>query len=466
MKTEKIDAGPSRRILTAMATNDAVAGRVAAQWQSGGLFAGKWENLVGGWIVKYSKKYGRAPGREIESIFARWAADSPDAATVELVESFLSVLSNEYESAAPDSTDYIVDIAAAHFNRVRMLNLADAIRGDVAEGADERAVERLTKWNRVELGVGAGVDVLRDRDALAAALADADEDLIVYDEGLKYFFEGMLTRDAFVGLMAPMKRGKTFWQIDIAWRAMRQKRRVAFFEIGDMSQNQIMRRFAARAARRPLKPTRADRPLLYPTYIETDSHGKKATVTHKKIEYPEPLDYRTARDALKRVAGEIGERDTKLRLSVHPTQSINVPGIANVLDGWERGGWVPDVVVIDYADLLAPISQREPLHAIDETWGALRGLSQSRHILVVTATQANAQSFRAETLNETHFAGNKLKMAHVTGMIGISATSAEKSVGLSRVNWIVRREGEFDTDKVCHCAGCLAICAPAVKSIF
>jgi hypothetical protein len=466
LKTERVDAGPARRILTAMVVNDAVAGRVVPQWRDGGLFAGKWENLIGGWVVKYSKKYGRAPGREIESMFARWAADAKDPATVELVESFLSVLSAEYEKSAPESTDYIIDAAAAHFNRVRLGKLADEIRADLADGADARAEERLNKYGRVELGVGAGIDVTRDKNALAAALADADEDLVKYDEGLKYFFEGAMVRDSFVGFMAAMKRGKTFWQIDLAWRAMRQGRRVAFFEIGDMSQNQIMRRFAVRAAKQPLKPTRPDKPILYPVFIETDGNGKKATVTHKKWEFPAALDYATARAAMKRVTGDSAGPETKLRLSVHPTVSINVPGVANVLDGWERVGWVPDIVVIDYADLLAPINAKEPLHAIDETWAALRGLSQSRHCLVVTATQANAQSFRAETLNETHFAGNKLKFAHVTGMVGISATPAEKAVGLSRVNWLVRREGEFDTDKVCHCAGCLAVAAPAVKSIF
>jgi replicative DNA helicase len=153
-------------------------------------------------------------------------------------------------------------------------------------------------------------------------------------------------------------------------------------------------------------------------------------------------------------------------LSVHPSASVNVPKIEAILNGWERAGWVPDIIIIDYADLLAPITAREQLHQIDETWAALRGLSQSRHCLVVTATQASAQSFRAETINETHFSGNKLKLAHVTGMVGISATPAERSIGISRLNWIVRREGEFDTDRVCHCAGCLAIANPAIKSIF
>ena len=49
------------------------------------------------------------------------------------------------------------------------------------------------------------------------------------------------------------KRGKTFWLIDMAWRGMLQRKKVAFFATGDMSQRQMMRRFIARAAKRPFK---------------------------------------------------------------------------------------------------------------------------------------------------------------------------------------------------------------------
>lgn len=465
MQVEKADAGPAKRVLTAMVTSDAVCGRIAARWEPGGLFAGKWENIIGGWCVKYFGKYGTAPGREIESRFAAWAADAKDPETVELVEKFLGVLSDEYEKRGDENTEYLVDLASTYFNRHKMVRLADAIRGDCLDGADTRAAERIIKFNRIELGVGAGVDVLRDKTALKEALANPEQNLVEYPEGLKFFFDGMLARDTLIGFMAAMKRGKTFWQLDLAWRGMEQKRRVAFFEIGDMSQNQIMRRFAVRAAQRPLKPTNG-RPILFPTFIEHEPNSRKCSVTHKKGKFCRPLDYRTARDAMQRITGDLGVSDCLLRLSCHPTATINVPGIVNVLDGWERQGWVPDIIVVDYADLLAPISAKEQLHQIDETWAALRALSQSRHCLVVTATQANAASFRAEQINETHFAGNKLKLAHVVGMVGISATGAEKQIGVCRLNWVVRREGEFDVEKACFCAGCLALANPAVKSVF
>jgi len=467
MKVTRTDAGPAKRILAAMVTDDSVCGRIAAHWDSAGLFAGKWENLVGGWCARYYKKYGKAPGREIESRFATWAADSKDAATVELVESFLGVLSDEYEKRGTDNPDYIVDLAAQHFNRERRRRLADGILADIADGADAKSDERLAKYNRIELGAGAGIDVLRDADALKAAFADAGEDLVVYDEGLKYFFEGVLVRDAFIAFQAVAKKGKSYWLLDMAWRAMLQKRKVAYFECGDNSQNQIMRRFAVRAAQRPAKKTRRGDPVLFPTFLEHDPNGRKCSVSFKRGRFKTPLDYATAKRAMERITGDLGGREPLLRLSCHADGTINVPGVTGVLEAWDRQGWTPDIVLLDYADLLAPISTNlDRLHQIEETWAALRALAMQRHCLVVTVTQAKAAAIKAETIGAEHFSGNQLKMAKVTAFIGISQTAAEKRMGVCRLNYFQRREGDFDTEKVCYCAGCLAVANPAVKSIF
>lgn len=460
MRVEKHDAGPSKRVLTAMIMDSAVCGRIAAHW-GGGLFRGKWENLVGGWCAKYFTKYETAPGVEIETAFRAWAQDAKDDSTVQLVESFLHTLSGEYEKRRPDSAEYIIDMAGKHFNETRMLALADGIKNDIANGERDRAAERLNGYHRIELGAGGGVDVIQDKAAIKAALTDAAADYFSYDGGLKYFFDGMLGPDIFLAFQAPMKRGKTFWQMDMAWRAMLAKRRVAFFEIGDMSQNQIMRRFVVRATERPLKPATG---ILFPKHLEMD--GEKPQVTHKKGDWSKPLTWETAWAACKKITGDLESKESFLRLSCHPSGTINVPGIAGVIAGWERKKWCPEIIVIDYADLLAPISQKDMLHAIDENWSALRGLSESRHCLVVTATQAKASAFGTETMNESHFAQNNRKMAHVVGMVGINMTHKEKRDGLCRLNWLQRREGNFDIGAVCHVAGCLALAQPAVKSIF
>jgi hypothetical protein len=466
MKVEKRDAGPAKRILTAMITDSSVCGRIAAHWADGGLFRGKWENLVGGWCVRHYRHYEKSPGREIETAFGRWAEDAKDPDTVKLVENFLGALSAEYEQRSPENADYVVDLAAQHFNRNKMRKSAEAVLADLEQGDDARARERFNQHTHIELGVGAGIDVVNDRGAMREAFKAAQNDFFQYNEGLKYFFDGTLCPDSLIGFQASMKRGKTFWQIDLAWRAMLAKLRVAFFEIGDMSQNQIMRRFGSRAAFRPIRATPKHRPVLYPTFLEIDSHGKKCAVTHKRGYFRKPLDWRTAWKACKKITGDLESRETFLRLSCHPTKSVSVPDIVSILESWERARWVPQIIVIDYADLLAPINAREPLHQIEENWAAMRALSMQRHCLVVTATQAKATALRAETMNESHFSGNQLKYAHCNGMVGLAMTVAEKKLGITRVNWLARREGEFDTEREAHVAGALAIAQPAIKSIF
>jgi hypothetical protein len=59
-----------------------------------------------------------------------------------------------------------------------------------------------------------------------------------------------------------------------------------------------------------------------------------------------------------------------------------------------------------------------------------------------------------------HFSENKAKMAHVTGMIGLNQTPQEKRDGIMRLNWVVLREYEFDTDRCLFVAQCLPLARP------
>ena len=73
------------------------------------------------------------------------------------------------------------------------------------------------------------------------------------------------------------------------------------------------------------------------------------------------------------------------------------------LDDWEaREGFVPDVIVIDYADLLeADGKSTEFRHKQDSIWKGLRAMSQKRHALVLTATQADAASYTGPVVTPT-----------------------------------------------------------------
>src|SRR5690348_1736811 len=109
MKIERRDSNHEKRILAAMVMDKTVLARLSAHWEHN-LFKGKWSNLVAGWCVKYYKQYQKAPKRQIESLFERWADKNDDEATHKLVESFLVGLSEDYKAKGKASSEYIIDL--------------------------------------------------------------------------------------------------------------------------------------------------------------------------------------------------------------------------------------------------------------------------------------------------------------------------------------------------------------------
>lgn len=464
MKISKRNSNSERRILTGMIVDRNVLAKIASKWE-GELFRSKWSNLIAGWCVKYFNKYNRAPKRQIEVLFEQWATeDGKDKETVSLVEKFLNSLSDEYDSLARESnSEYILDLAAEHFNRVRLTLLKESIEGDIEAGDLEKGFKRIHEFSRLELGTGAGIDVLADKEAFRQAFTEKRESIVKYPGALGEFFGDALERDGFIAFMGPEKRGKTWCLLDMAFRAMSQGKRVAFFEVGDMTQNQILRRFGVRAAKKPMKP----KTVRIPKQILHDPESEMVEVQYDERKHTKGLDWLTCWKAIRKLVKSKELDRGLLRLSCHPNSTLSVLGMKSILQGWERTGWVPDVIITDYADILAPMpGMTESRDQINATWKYLRSLSQSLHCLVVTATQAKATSYRAETIDRTHFSEDKRKLAHVTGMIGLNATEEEKKQGIMRLNWIALREAEFTEDFCVYTAGCLDIGNPFIRSCF
>lgn len=464
MKVETLDGSTERRIVIAMIVDKTVLGRVSTKWIKEGLFKNEWSNLIGGWCVKYFKKYGKAPKKNIEGIFESWGSETRDKATVGIVERLLSSVSEEYAALAKESnSDFITDLAAVHFNEVAAVRLSEAVKGHVDNGEVDKAVDKINTFGKIEIGVGAGIDVFRDEQAMRDAFASQQESLIEMPGDLGKFFGRSLERDGFISLLAPEKRGKTHLLMRLSVLAVMQRRKVAFFAVGDMSQNQMMKRFMPMIARRPLRQGT----IKIPRSMEFDINTDEIVVNHKEKEYEDDLDWQRSLEACKSFMDtKAKSNDTLLRLSCHPNSSLNVHGIVSILQTWDRESWSPDIVVIDYADILAPPSGvADTRDQINMTWKQLRNLSQSRHCLVLTATQADAASYKAGILDMSNFSEDKRKLAHVTGMIGLNATKEEKDLGVLRLNWIVRREEEYSEGRCVYCAGCLAIGDPFIKSI-
>lgn len=470
-KVEGYENTKERTVLIGMVTDQTVLSHVASVWD-GKLFQSPYANVIGDLCVKHYLRHRSPPKRGIESLFGSWAAEGRQDDLVSLCESFLAGLSAEYERDDLPNPGLIIDQAGDHFSHIRLRRMSQEVEAHLAAGRIDKAEEARVSFRPIQIGVGAGINFFGDRKVVSACLRDGNDQLFAYDGALKEFFFGTLERDSLIAFLAPEKVGKSYWLQDLAYRAMLAHCKVAYIECGDMSEDQVGRRFLARVSGRPYKAPRGQWPyrVKFPTYLTAPAEDEAlASVDHEERVFDAPLSEPLAWSACRNMlADHFGSEECPMRSSFHPNSSINVEGIRAKLDAWALEGWTPDVVVIDYADILANPSGRftDNRDAVNTTWKQLRRLSQELHCLVATATQADADSYDRKLLSRRNFSEDKRKLSHVTGMIGINMTAQEKEKGICRVNWIVRRDGEYSWKQVVHVAGCLAVSQPAVKSIF
>lgn len=474
MKVEVRDGSRERRILTGMVLSNSVLGRLVPIWKEA-RFSSRWANIVAEWCVDYHKRYNTAPGKSVTALFEAWAEKSPDDDTTSLVEKFLASLSDEYEQTDEEiNPAQILDIAGEHFNKVALTKHQEELEAALQTGQIANAVSIASNFKRVETGKSAGTHIFQDREAvLSYFTSDKTEPIFSYGRSaLGDFFQNVLHRNSFVAFTGPDKSGKSFWLMDIAWRAMINRKKVAYFEVGDMSEDQVAFRLLTRAARKPIESPTGLWPcsIRKPKTITPQKDDETtAQLTYDVFDFKKPISPAEAWVECERTMKEkVKSKKSHLCISCHSADSISVAGIKSILETWELEDFVADVVVIDYADLLEPIDRRQQdlKVQIDQTWKAMRALSTDKHCLVVTATQSDAEAYDRKTLSRRNFSDCKKKNAHVTAMIGINQTDEEKENQVCRLNHIVKRKGVFSAKRCVHVGQCLALANPSVVSTF
>lgn len=474
MRVERYEGDAERRGLTVLIVSREVLARVAPAWKGDGLFAAKMANTFGWMCVEYFRKFNDAPKKNIQGLFIEWSErNRHDKDTLQLAERFLSGLSDDYEQQEKEvNVEYELDALQKHFDRVAKKNHLTRLQGFYDAGNLAKFEEEQRDYRRVEIGSTAGTN-MEDESLWESALTNVEEQdsIITFPGEVGQFYRGKLGRERLIAFQAPEKRGKSVHLVDMAWRALGQRRRVAFFEAGDMSLKQIMRRIAARSAKRPVKPVKIKWPLKM--NIKQDPNGDDwAVVTDfEEREYGDCLNwveaYRSYRKYLKEIARSKGDL---FWLSCHSNKSLTVRKIDAMLQEKAHVGWQVDVIVIDYADILGFEGKQQDYRVqVGQVWCDLKKLSQDWHALVVTATQASAKAYNmreGELMGMSHFSENKNKNAQVDGIVCINQTPREKDQGIVRLNWEPWREGEYDPKRPCYCAGCPDVGNPHIITLY
>ena len=125
--------------------------------------------------------------------------------------------------------------------------------------------------------------------------------------------------------------------------------------------------------------------------------------------------------------------NSDLIIKEFPTNSLTVDGLRAYLESLKlMQGFVPDIILVDYADLLH--KSRENLRLeLQGIYEELRRLAVEENVAVATATQANRQAESARHVSLEHLAEDYAKAAISDKIVTFSQTQQEYMLGLARL---------------------------------
>lgn len=460
----KYKADEERTLLAAMILHTPVLEQIALHTAGNPKpFRSKWSNVIAGWCLEHFAQYQKAPRKAVRNLFTQYAAASRDEEAVETIETFLVGLSEEFSDHSTQvNKRFLVDLASRHFQKIQLERMAQNVLSALDKNDVEDAESCRTSYSGKAFASSDWIDPTQPEVILKALQDTEGQSLIQFRGDLGTFLSPHFERDGFIAFVGPEKRGKSYWLLEVVWQALIQRRRVLYYIVGDMSERQVIRRLITRAIRRPLRSGSINRPI---SIVRQKKGGVDVEIDPRS--YPEPVSQSKAVHTMKDLLKKTGTKISRLKMRCVGGNSLSASDIERDVYTLSHSGWIPDVVVIDYSDLLASELTAKNLdfrHQINASWMILRRIASDNHLLLVTATQAAASSYGANTIKKSDFSEDKRKNAHVTGMLGINQTAEEKSQGVYRLNWVFLRDGGWSDYQVVWTAGCLGVACPAICS--
>ena len=148
---------------------------------------------------------------------------------------------------------------------------------------------------------------------------------------------------------------------------------------------------------------------------------------------------------LKNYQDEIQERMGTLKgdliVKYYPTKSVGVIGLKAHLEKTIMLGQKPDLVIVDYGDLLKINTKKDKHEALEELYEDLRGMAGEYEIPVWTASQAGRSALEEDIIEADKIASSYGKVMVADFLMSLSRKVEDKMSGTGRGHVIKNRFG-------------------------
>ena len=140
------------------------------------------------------------------------------------------------------------------------------------------------------------------------------------------------------------------------------------------------------------------------------------------------------------VKDHLSKINGNLIIKHYPTKTVSVMGLRAHIEKCIMQGKKPDVVIVDYADLLRGHGQ-EKRHELEGIYEDLRGLAGEYELPVWTASQANRSALEEDVIDASKVAESYGKVMVADFIISLSRKVQDKLAGTGRWHIIKNRFG-------------------------
>jgi hypothetical protein len=135
----------------------------------------------------------------------------------------------------------------------------------------------------------------------------------------------------------------------------------------------------------------------------------------------------------------------RLLIKEYPMKSASVQTIKSHLSRLKLKGIFPDMIILDYGDLLRNIetnAKEERRHGLEAIWQDLKALAQVLGIPIITATQTNRSGYASDVITPDQVSEDFSKIMTSDIVITLARNMAQKVLGIGKMYVAKNRQGK------------------------
>ena len=320
---------------------------------------------------------------------------------------------NSVDSSSIQNPDYYMDLVEQFARRERLKNAirdsVELINEDKSEEIETVIREALMVGREIDLGQMYFSDIVdRWHRTLESGLQEKFKTIL---PSCNEEMEGGHNRKELCMVVAPPGVGKSLWLVNQSVMTLMEGKKVLYVSL-EMSEDKIAKRFDSVMTRLP------------------NSQLKEASMQL------------TLKDRLKIFRDKFP--GSELVIKEFPTGQATVNDVRRLLLQLEtHHEFKPDLIVVDYLELLLPIRKTELEHQAQQRVAEeLRGLGMEHNALVWTATQTNRAGESVELITRRELGDSYGKIRTADWGISLNQTTEEYDNGVMRVYILKARDSK------------------------